>query len=201
MSAFKKFDPYAVISEAGTLPKVAKVAKLVTANLKAGATLGALGTLGGLGADITNPSAPSFAAAAPEMGVDPLGSAQSGPAQHTPANVPADWVAGLERLNTMACPISVEGKRWSQLQEDAKRFVDAWGGHAAALGWSALDIFGCHPALPSCRQDCMGLVWLVAGAEIRAMSTEVVTLRRSSGSLRRARKSAVIYGRTLAWEL
>ena len=201
MSAFRKFDPYAVIlGSGGAPPKVAKVAKVDPANPKAGATLGALGTLGGFGAEITNPSDRSLAAIAPAMDVDFLG-AQSGPSPHAPRIVPVAWVAGLQRLNAMTCPVSVEPNRWLQLQGDANRFIAAWGRQAAALGWSALDVFGCHPASPSGRYDCMGVVWMIGSSEIRAMSTELVIYRKSSGSLQRAWKSAGTYERILVWDL
>jgi hypothetical protein len=201
MSAFRKFDPYAVIlGSGGAPPKVAKVAKVDPANPKAGATLGALGTLGGFGAEITNPSDRSLAPAAPRLEVDPLG-AEASPSPHAPGIVPVGWLAGLQHLNDMTCPVSVEPNRWLQLQGDANRFVAAWGGKAAALGWSALDVFGCHPASPSSRYDYMGLVWMLASSEIRAMSTEVVIFQRSSGSLQRAGKRAGTYERILVWDL
>jgi hypothetical protein len=201
MSAFKKFDPYAVVSESGRArPKVAKVAKVDPANPKPGVTLGALGTLGGFGAEIISPSDRSLAAIAPAMDVDSLG-AQSGPSPHTPESVPADWVAGLQRLNAMTCPVSVEPNRWLQLQGDANRFVDAWGRQAAALGWSTLDIFGCHPTHPADRYDAMGLVWMIADAEVVAMGAEVANLRKAPGTLQRVWKCPVAPGRILAWHL
>ena len=164
MSAFRKFDPYAVISLGVAPPKVAKVAKVVTANPEASATLGALGTLGGLAPDSINPSARSLAPAAPRLEVDPLG-AEASSSPHAPGIAPVGWLAGLQRLNDMTCSISVEPNRWLQLRGDANRFVATWGRRAAALGWSALDVFGCHPASPSGRYDCMGVVWI--GRQLR----------------------------------
>jgi hypothetical protein len=201
MSAYRKFDPYAVIlGSGGAPPKVAKVAKVDPANPKTDATLGALGTLGGLAPDNVNPSARSLAAATPRLEVNPLG-AEASPSAHAPGIVPVGWLAGLQRLNAMTCPISVEPNRWSQLQGDANRFVATWGRQATALGWSALDVFGCHPASPSGRYDCMGVVWMVASSEVRAMSTELVIFRKSSGSLKRAWKSPATYERILVWDL
>jgi hypothetical protein len=188
MSAFRKFDPYAVILGSGGAPpkvakvaKVAKVGKVDPANPKTGATLGALGTLGGFGAEIRNPSDRPLAAIAPAMDADSLG-AQSGPSPQAPGIVPVAWVAGLQRLNGMTCPVSVEPNRWLQLQGDANRFVAAWGRQAAALGWSTLDIFGCHPTHPADRYDAMGLVWMIADAEVVTMGAEVVNLRKAAGT-------------------
>jgi hypothetical protein len=100
----------------------------------------------------------------------------------------------------MTCPVSVERNRWLQLQGDANRFVDAWGRQAAALGWSALDVFGCHPTHPD-RYDAMGLVWMIADAEVVAMGAEVANLRKAAGTLQRVWKCPVTHGRILPWDL
>jgi hypothetical protein len=201
MSAFRKFDPYAVILESdGAPPKVAKVAKVVSANPKVDLTLGALGALGGLGANIANPTC-SLPAAHPQKKADRLSHNPFSAAPRTPMNVPADWVAGLERLNGMTCPIAVGAKRWLQLKMDARCFVDQWGGQAAALGWSTLDVFGCHPTRPADHYDTMGLVWMIADAEVVAMGAEVANLRKAAGTLQRVWKCPIAHGRILAWDL
>lgn len=99
------------------------------------------------------------------------------------------------------CPITIEPKRWLQLQGDARRFVEQRGRQAAALGWSSLDIFGCHPTHPADRCDAMGLVWMIADAEVLAMGAEVVNIRKSSGTLQRVWKCPVTSGRILVWDL
>ena len=201
MSAFRRFDPYAVIPGlGGAPPKAAKVSKVATPASWAAVTLGGLGTLGGLSANIANPSS-SLSAAHAEINVDHLGHNQSCPSTDTPASVPADWVAGSARLSGMSCPTTVEAKRWLQLQTDARCFVDQWSIQAAALGWSTLDVFGCDPVHPADRHDRGGLAWMIGGSNMQAISQEVAILRYSSGLLQRVRKCPVIRGRVLAWEL
>src|SRR5262249_59034686 len=40
------------------------------------------------------------------------------------------------------CPEYVEHERWRQAIEDGRRFLAQWREKAAALGWSARDLFG-----------------------------------------------------------
>lgn len=85
-------------------------------------------------------------------------------------------LAALERL----CPEHVELDRWQQAVADGRRFLGRWGDQAAALGWTASDLFGLHqvpenPALTYrrlSRYDETGLVWLLRGDAVIAL-TEV----------------------------
>jgi len=49
------------------------------------------------------------------------------------------------------CPDMVGVTPWRQAVEDGRRFLAAWGEQAAALGWTARDLFGLHtpPAKPA----------------------------------------------------
>jgi hypothetical protein len=107
----------------------------------------------------------------------------------------------LRGIAEKPCPITIGPKRWLRLQEDANRFVALWGRQAAALGWSTLDIFGCHPTHPADRYDTMGLVWMIADAEVVAMGAEVINLRNAAGTLQRVWKCPVAHGRIFAWDL
>jgi hypothetical protein len=99
-----------------------------------------------------------------------------------------DSLEALERR----CPDHVEAARWRQAVEDGMRFLAACGDQAAALGWSAADLFGLHtpPANPHpsycrlSRYDCTGLVWLLRGQKVMAMTeSEAVLTTPSSGEL------------------
>jgi hypothetical protein len=116
-------------------------------------------------------------------------------------DIPTNWASGLLGIAEKPCPITIEPKRWLQLQEDANRFVDQWGRQAAALGWSALDIFGCHPTRPTDRYDTMGLVWMIADAEVVAMSAEIASLRNAAGTHQGLWRCPIAHGRILAWDL
>jgi hypothetical protein len=47
----------------------------------------------------------------------------------------------------------------------------------------------------------MGLVWMIADAEVVAMGAEVVNLRKAAGTLQRVWKCSVAHGRIFAWDL
>jgi hypothetical protein len=193
MSAYWKFDPYKDL-EPETAAKVAKVAKEGTGTT---ITLAGLATLAVPPAENANSSFRSIASSESEAGRD------RSPVSVTPSlmDIPTDWAAGLLGIADKPCPVMIEPKRWPQLQEDANRFVDQWGRQAAALGWSTLAVFGCHPTHPADRYDAMGLVWMIVGAEVVAMGTEVANLRKSTGILQRVWKCPVAHGRILAWDL
>lgn len=196
MSSYKKFDPYKNLTP--EMPaKLAKVAKGETDNPVQPIRLAGLATLAPPPAENANSSFHSIAslrgdadkAGRPPSVIPPL------------TKIPADWTAGLRGIAEKPCPMTIEPKRWLQLQGDANRFVGHWGVQAAALGWSTLDIFGCHPTHPADRYDAMGLVWMLAAAEVVAMGAEVAKLRKASGTLQRVWKCAVDRRRTLPWNL
>jgi hypothetical protein len=196
MSPYKKFDPYKNLAPE-TPAKVAKVAKEDTDNPAQAITLAGLATLAAPPAENAYSSFRSIASLKGEVGEN------CPPVPVTPSlmDIPTDWAAGLTALAEKPCPIKIEPKRWLQLQGDANRLVDRWGRQAAALGWSTLDIFGCHPTHPTDRYDTMGLVWMIADADVVAMGAEVANLRKATSILQRVRKCLVAHGRILAWDL
>jgi hypothetical protein len=70
-----------------------------------------------------------------------------------------------------------------------------------SLGWGPLDLFGCDRIKPFARLDRAGLVWLIGGRELLALTTDMVVISNSSGGnltfYRRRRET----GGVLAWEL
>jgi hypothetical protein len=67
--------------------------------------------------------------------------------------------------------------------DDAGRFLDRWAAKAAALGWDTASVFGVHADMPIERFDCAGLVWLLSGNEIEAISPSVVRIRTRRGAV------------------
>ena len=108
---------------------------------------------------------------------------------------PAEWHDGVDRLSTLAAPAMVRPQRWSLLTRDARRFLRDWGAQAAALGWTTPDIFGAHPTHPLQRLDCAGLVWLLHGDDVMAITSASACMRTSRGATltyyRRPRPGAV----------
>jgi hypothetical protein len=109
--------------------------------------------------------------------------------------VPADWTAGVARLQTMARPPMIGPDRRQQVIADAGRFLDRWGAQAAALGWTTLDVFGAHPTHPLQRLDCAGLILLLHGDELVAITADTARTRKRSRAIltyyRRPRPGAV----------
>jgi hypothetical protein len=72
---------------------------------------------------------------------------------------------------------------------DAQRFLADWGGQSAALGWTVDELFGLHPAparpAPTycrlSRYDTTGLIWLLQGRAVVALTDTTATIRTSSG--------------------
>src|SRR5262245_59073078 len=82
-------------------------------------------------------------------------------------------------------------RRWRRAVEDGKRFLAQWGKQAAAFGWTARDLFGLHqpPARPHpsysrlSRRDCTGLIWLLQGRRVVALTAETAAIENPSGAV------------------
>ncbi len=80
-----------------------------------------------------------------------------------PEGVPADWFEGVRQIMTHRAPSGIPPERWIQTQTDTWALLRDYGATAAHLGWTALDLFGGHPAKPLTRLDCMGLALILQG--------------------------------------
>ena len=93
------------------------------------------------------------------------------------AGGPADpiaWQVALAGLDAATAPQGFAPDRWRQLVEDARWLADRHGGSAAALGWTASDLFG----LDDTMDGWGGLADRLAGAR-RATFTDAVARWRS----------------------
>jgi hypothetical protein len=104
----------------------------------------------------------------------------------------ADDFAALERR----CPDHIEQQYWQQAVEDGRRFLATWGEHSAALGWTSDELFGLHdpPSNPHpgysrlSRYDCTGLIWLLRGSPVVALTADTAAIQHKSGSITNYRK-------------
>jgi hypothetical protein len=95
------------------------------------------------------------------------------------------------------CPVHVEPERWHQCVADAESFLAQWGEQAEALGWTSADLLGLHepPERPHpsyrrlSRYDATGLVWLLQGRPVVAMTEATASIRHSTGAITVFRKS------------
>jgi hypothetical protein len=88
------------------------------------------------------------------------------------------------------CPAYVDAADWQQAIEDGHRFVTQWGKQAEALGWTPADLFGLHtpPEKPApnyrglSRYDQTGLIWLLHGRPVVALTETEATILAPSGA-------------------
>ncbi len=118
-----------------------------------------------------------------------------------PDGVPEGWVQGVGDLLVMQPHPDWKEDDWRTLQEDALRFIREWADQAHRLGWEAEDLFGVHPTKPTVRFDCMGLVPLLRGRAVLAITEDSAAIRTASGGSLTFRKRAVMPAeRCLVWE-
>jgi hypothetical protein len=80
---------------------------------------------------------------------------------------------------------------WQQCVEDGRTFLARWGEQAEALGWTAKDLFGLHKPLekphPSysrlSRYDETGLIWLLCGREVVALTEATAAIQNQTGNV------------------
>jgi TubC N-terminal docking domain len=105
------------------------------------------------------------------------GAMRKGTKTVTPTNVGAlpkepvaAWSDGVAILRSMPPPRTYPAHAWKQLILDAQRFLEDWAPQAAALGWPGWELFGCHKRAPWGRIQGMGLVLLLRGDELAALT-------------------------------
>jgi hypothetical protein len=96
--------------------------------------------------------------------------------------VVAAWAAGVARLAAMTPHPNYPQHAWQQLIVDAERFIDGWAAQAAALGWQDWEIFGCHGRAPWSRVQGMGLVLLLHGRGLAALTATEAVIRTRTGA-------------------
>ncbi len=118
-----------------------------------------------------------------------------------PDGVPEEWVQGVADLLVMPAHPDWKGGDWHTLQEDALRFVREWAGQARRLGWESADLFGAHPTKPRVRFDCAGLVVLLQGRPVVAITEDSAAIKTASGgSLTFRKRAAPPAEQCLIWE-
>jgi len=122
-----------------------------------------------------------------------------------PVKMVPTWAEGVARLATMAPPRTYPAHAWQQLVVDAERFLDDWAAQAAALGWPTWELFGCCRHAPWGRIQGMGLVLLLRGDEIAALTAAEAVIRTRTGARQTYRRKPCDplhpAERCLLWEL
>lgn len=116
----------------------------------------------------------------------------------TDGNHPRDWAEGYEKLISGQRPHTITALRWQQFIQDATTFMCCWSGKAHALGWTTLEVFGVHPLAPVHRPDAAGLVWLLDGNEIAALTADKAIIKTMTGNTKTMVRG--VTGSVAIWE-
>jgi hypothetical protein len=87
------------------------------------------------------------------------------------------------------CPDQVAADDWEQAIDDGRRFLAQWGEQAEALRWTPDDLFGLHDPTqrpgPNYRRlsryDATGLIWLLYGRPVVALTASAAVIGREGG--------------------
>ena len=136
--------------------------------------------------------------------VAPCGPPDSGNLPSIP-DLPARWIQGIVRLGGLPPAPNYPTPAWQQLIVDAQGFLERWGAQAARLDWQDWELFGCHRVAPWGRIQGMGLVLLLRGRELAALTKSEAAIRTTSGARqtyhRKPRDPLDPRQRCLVWEL
>jgi hypothetical protein len=99
------------------------------------------------------------------------------------------------------CPDRISHDRWRQAVADGARFLAQWGERAAALGWTARDLFGLADVPDRtgsnyqrlARYDQTGLIWLLQGRRVVELTEDKAVIETATGTVayRRYNKPAL----------
>jgi len=100
------------------------------------------------------------------------------------------------------CPNLIDYADWQQAIESGRRFLAQWGEQAECLGWTSRDLFGLAPVPDKpkanyhrlSRYDLTGLIWLLRGDPVVALTETSAAIRHATGNIttyRRFRKPAL----------
>jgi hypothetical protein len=98
--------------------------------------------------------------------------------------VPAPFAGAFAALASTA-PEHLSTDRWRLFLDDSPAFLDQWGEQAAALGWTADDLFGLDSVAPLARYDRMGLLWMLKGERVVALTAAAARLSAGLSFYRR----------------
>jgi hypothetical protein len=195
--AFTKFDPRAFLQNEerrGAAAKVAKPAKASELQPEASATFATFATFAGGHVETQNFEL------APETWM--VAQEERAAIAEYDGGAPRAWAEALARLDPACPPGDISPKRWLRFINDCGHFLDdGWALRAAELGWTPFDLFGCDRSKPFARIGRSGLLWLLAGQQLRMLTADTAIINTASGSsltfYRRPREP----GQALVWEI
>jgi hypothetical protein len=91
------------------------------------------------------------------------------------------WIEGVQRLDYVRSPPAVPRIRWHLFLGDCHSFLSSsenWAERAAALGWNALALFGCHRTRPLEHLGSAGLLWAINGGKLVELHRDWAVIER-----------------------
>jgi hypothetical protein len=110
------------------------------------------------------------------------------PAESGGRGIVQRWIAGVQRLDYVRCPSAVPLIRWHLFLGDCHSFLSSsenWPERAAALGWDALALFGCHRSRPLEYLGSAGLLWAINGGKLIGLHRDWAVIERAEDRSRR----------------
>jgi hypothetical protein len=118
------------------------------------------------------------------------------------SGAPREWAEALARLDPARSPADVPEARWRRFIADFGLFLDSgWAGRAAALGWGPNELFGCDRAKPFARVSSQGLLWLLNGRPLLALTGDIAAIANSSGGRLTYYRRPPQPGQIFVWEV
>ena len=97
-------------------------------------------------------------------------------------SVVQQWLEGVQRLDYVRSPPAVPPIRWQLFLGDCHSFLSSsekWAERAAALGWSALALFGCYRTRPLEHLGSAGLLWAINGGKLVELHRDWAVIERA----------------------
>ena len=112
------------------------------------------------------------------------------------------WAEALARFDPACPPCDIPPQRWLQFIDDCGMFLDdGWARCADRLGWEPLDLFGCDGAKPLARVNRAGLLWLLNGRKLLAITADAAAIGTATGGYLTFGRHARDPGGGLLWKL
>jgi hypothetical protein len=192
MAGFRRFDPYVSLERRRQLAAASSGIRTPDSNFRC---------LGALGGGVTSETAKQDADGQ-VSGID-FQTSQIDPPPKAPKHlklgigdrIPSAIEGALATLERR-CPEHIDPVHWRQAVADGRRFLEIWGKQAEAFGWTADELFGLHqpPENPHpsysrlSRYDETGLIWLLRGNSVVALTADTAAIQYASGSVTNYRK-------------
>ena len=95
---------------------------------------------------------------------------------------PAEWRDGFAILDAGRPAANFSSPEWRRIFQNADLFLSVWGKQATDLGWTTLDLFGAHRKAPAANFSCMGLLLVLRGGRVVALTASTAVIEQLSGA-------------------